>query len=266
MRHMLIPCLRALPLAVVAGVALATTAQAQDATGLLAAASQAMGAEAGATSTFSGRILQLFALMTVLSVAPGILVVATSFTRFVIVFSMLRSALGLNQTPPNMVLSSLALFMTFFVMQPVFEDSWEQGLLPLLENSITEEQAVHRIAEPFKRFMFANAQTKEIELFRHLAGQDPLDEMTIDSVGWRELVPAFMISELKHAFFIGFLVYLPFIVIDLVIASVLMSAGMMMLPPVMISLPFKVIIFVLIDGWYKLVGSLIESYVPMVGG
>jgi len=256
----------ALPVAAVLLLALGSAAQAQDATGLLAATSQALGAEAGQTSTYSGRILQLFALMTVLSVAPGILVVATSFTRFVIVFSMLRSALGLNQTPPNMVLSSLALFMTFFVMQPVFEDSWEQGLQPLLENSITEEQAVYRIAEPFKRFMFANAETDEIELFRHLSGQPSLDEMTIDSVGWRELVPAFMISELKRAFFIGFLVYMPFIVIDLVVASILMSAGMMMLPPVMISLPFKVILFVLADGWYKLVGSLIEGYVPMVGG
>jgi flagellar biosynthesis protein FliP len=237
--------------------ATAMPAQAQDASGLLSSLAQGLGSPQGETSAMSGRILQMLALMTVLSVAPGLLVVMTSFTRFIIVFSMLRSALGLNQTPPNMVITSLAMFMTFFVMQPVFEDAWNHGLHPLLQDAITEEQAVQRVAEPFKRFMYANAKTKDIELFQH---------MSLESVAWRELVPAFMISELSRAFQIGFLIYLPFIVIDLVVASVLMSAGMMMLPPVMISLPFKVIIFVLIDGWYKLVGSLVESYVPMVGG
>lgn len=226
-------------------------------------------------ATLSGRILQLIALMTVLSIAPGLLVVMTSFTRFVIVFSMLRSALGLNQTPPNMVLSSMALFMTFFVMQPVFEDAWEDGIQPLLENSITEEQAMTRIGDPFKRFMFANTREKDMALFADFAARSdaggeagdgtPEVAATPEEASWRVLVPAFMISELRRAFSIGFLIYLPFIAIDLIVASILMSAGMMMLPPVLVSLPFKVIFFVLIDGWYMLAGSLMEGYLPLAG-
>ena len=218
-------------------------------------------------ATLSGRIIQLFAITTVLSVAPGLLVVATSFTRFVIVFAILRSALGLNQTPPNIVLTSMAMFMTFFVMQPVFEDSWEGGIEPLLQNAITEEQAIMRVGDPFKLFMFANTRPKDTELFIDIAAKSdgveaPPVPQTVEEVGWRELVPAFMISELRRAFTIGFLVFLPFLAIDLIVASILMSAGMMMLPPVMISLPFKVIFFVLIDGWYMLAGSMIESYIP----
>ncbi|WP_254919226.1 flagellar type III secretion system pore protein FliP [Oceanicola sp. 22II-s10i] len=222
-------------------------------------------------ATLSGRILQLIAAMTVLSLAPGLLIVMTSFTRFVIVFSMLRSALGLNQTPPNMVLTSMALFMTYFVMQPVFEDAWNEGVQPLMNNAITEEQALERVGGPFKVFMFANTRPKDIELFRRIAAESegadpgPLPQ-TAEEAGWRELVPAFMISELRRAFSIGFLIYLPFLAIDLIVASVLMSAGMMMLPPVLISLPFKVIFFVLIDGWYMLAGSLMESYAPLAGG
>ncbi|KKL19517.1 hypothetical protein LCGC14_2464680, partial [marine sediment metagenome] len=217
-------------------------------------------------------ILQIIVLMTVLSIAPGLLVVMTSFTRFVIVFSILRSALGLNQTPPNMVLSSMALFMTFFVMQPVFEDAWEDGLQPLLNNTITEEQAIQRVGAPFKAFMFANTRPKDLALFRDIASRDDAqatpspEPQTAEEAGWRELVPAFMISELRRAFTIGFLIYLPFVALDLIVASVLMSAGMMMLPPVLISLPFKVIFFVLIDGWYMLAGSLMESYTPLAGG
>ncbi|MBP0484592.1 flagellar type III secretion system pore protein FliP [Sagittula salina] len=224
-------------------------------------------------ATLSGRIIQLIAAMTVLSLAPGLLVVMTSFTRFVIVFSMLRSALGLNQSPPNMVLTSMALFMTFFVMQPVFEDAWEGGVRPLMNNAITEEQAIARIGEPFKAFMFANTREKDLGLFNEMAqrGTDQAGEPatlpeTAEAADWRSLVPAFVISELRRAFSIGFLIYLPFLVIDLIVASVLMSAGMMMLPPVLISLPFKVIFFVLIDGWYMLAGSLMESYLPPVLG
>ena len=224
-------------------------------------------------ATLSGRIIQLIAAMTVLSIAPGLLVVMTSFTRFVIVFSMLRSALGLNQTPPNMVLSSMALFMTFFVMQPVFEDAWEGGIQPLLNNSITEEQALERTAEPFRQFMSGNVREKDLALFQDIAARsaqrngEPVPEVNPDEPpSWRALVPAFMMSELRRAFSIGFLIYLPFVAIDLIIASILMSAGMMMLPPVLISLPFKVIFFVLIDGWYMLAGSLMESYLPAVGG
>jgi flagellar biosynthetic protein FliP len=248
---------------------------AQDAGGLLQSLSGALGDAAPGSdesASLSGRILQFIALMTVLSIAPGLLMIMTCFTRFVIVFSILRSALGLNQTPPNMVLSSMALFMTFFVMQPVFEDSWEDGLRPLLNNAITEEQALERISAPFKTFMFANTRPKDLALFRDLAARadgeaapPSADPLTAEEVGWRELVPAFMISELRRAFVIGFLIYLPFLAIDLIVASVLMSAGMMMLPPVLISLPFKIIFFVLIDGWYMLAGSLMESYIPLGG-
>jgi len=222
-------------------------------------------------ANLSGRIVQFIALVTVLSIAPGLLVVMTSFTRFVIVFSMLRSALGLNQTPPNIVLTSLALFMTFFVMQPVFEDAYEGGVVPLLNNTLAEEQAITRIAEPFQAFMFVNTRPQDYALFQNIAQTEntetaPALPDTAAEASFRYLVPAFMISELRRAFTIGFLIYLPFVAIDLIVASVLMSAGMMMLPPVLISLPFKVIFFVLIDGWYMLAGSLIESYMPLAGG
>nr|WP_259956471.1 flagellar type III secretion system pore protein FliP [Sulfitobacter mediterraneus] len=217
------------------------------------------GSDAGAS--LSGRLIQLFAVVTFLSVAPGLLVVMTSFTRFVIVFAMLRLALGLNQTPPNIVLNAMALFMTFFVMQPVFDDAWQGGVQPLIRNAITEEQAMQNIAEPFREFMLVNTRDKDLQLFQDIAGETPDPADGPDAVpSWRVLVPGFMISELRRAFTIGFLIYLPFVAIDLIVASVLMSAGMMMLPPVLVSLPFKVIFFVLIDGWYMLAGSLIQSY------
>ena len=203
-------------------------------------------------------MIQLFAVLTALSVAPGLLVVMTSFTRFVIVFSMLRLALGLNQTPPNIVLNAMALFMTFFVMQPVFEDAWEGGVRPLVANAITEEQAMMAIAEPFREFMVVNTREKDLMLFQDISDEEVADPDAPPA--WRVLVPSFMISELRAAFTIGFLIYLPFVAIDLIVASVLMSAGMMMLPPVLVSLPFKVIFIVLIDGWYMLAGSLIGAY------
>lgn len=248
---------------------LASPALAQDFGGLLESLSSTLGGtqQTGEpTGSLSGRLLQVIVLMTVLSLAPGLMVVMTSFTRFVIVFSMLRSALGLNQTPPNMVLTSMALFMTLFVMQPVFEDSWNNGLQPLLENVISEEQAIPLVSDPFKKFMFVNTREKDIRLFLDITESDQALPTTQETVGWSVLVPSFMISELRRAFSIGFLIYLPFIAIDLIVASVLMSAGMMMLPPVMISLPFKVIFFVLIDGWYMLAGSLMQSYAPYAGG
>lgn len=266
-------------------IAAAGAAEAQSAGDILGGLAQTLGgtpAGSEAAASLSGRIIQIIALMTVLSIAPGLLVVMTSFTRFVIVFSMLRSALGLNQTPPNMVLSAMALFMTFFVMQPVFDDAWTKGLQPLVQNQIGEEQAVAAIGAPFKAFMFVNTRPKDIGLFEALtrsetpaaakpapdqaqpAATPPADSP--DAVGWRVLIPAFMISELRRAFTIGFLIYLPFIAIDLIVASILMSAGMMMLPPVMISLPCKVIFFVLIDGWYMLAGSLMHSYLSYGGG
>ena len=217
------------------------------------------GSDQGAS--LSGRLIQLFAVLTALSVAPGLLVVMTSFTRFVIVFSMLRLALGLNQTPPNIVLNAMALFMTFFVMQPVFEDAFDGGVRPLVANAITEEQAMVAIAEPFREFMLVNVRDKDLQLFQDISGEALAPAEDPDAPpSWRTLIPAFMISELRSAFTIGFLIYLPFVAIDLIVASVLMSAGMMMLPPVLVSLPFKVIFFVLIDGWYMLAGSLIGSY------
>ncbi|MGJ8544677.1 MAG: flagellar type III secretion system pore protein FliP [Sulfitobacter sp.] len=259
-----------------AGLALlvgASAAAAQDG-GFLSTLSDVVGDAAPGSddnANLSGRIVQFIALMTVLSIAPGLLVVMTSFTRFVIVLSMLRSALGLNQTPPNIVLTSLALFMTFFVMQPVFEDAYEGGVVPMLNNTLAEEQAIERIAEPFRAFMFVNTRPEDYALFMNASqtgeeAEAPPLPATAQEASFRHLVPAFMISELRRAFTIGFLIYLPFVAIDLIIASVLMSAGMMMLPPVLISLPFKVIFFVLIDGWYMLAGSLIESYVPLAGG
>lgn len=243
---------------------LAAPATAQDFGGLLEAFSETLGGastESDETAALSGRLIQLIALITLLSVAPGLLVVMTCFTRFVIVFAMLRSALGLNQTPPNMVLTSLALFMTFFVMQPVFEDAWEDGLQPLLANTITEEQAIERISAPFHAFMRVNTRQADLKLFHDMTNPDgPLPD-ELEDVSWRVLVPAFVISELKRAFEMGFLIYLPFVIIDLITAAITMSAGMMMLPPVMISLPFKIIFFVLIDGWHRLAGSMMQSYI-----
>lgn len=264
------PVLAVAALAVLGGAG-AGWAQESDLGGLIRDLSSTLGNTAPGTddgATLSGRLIQIFALITVLSIAPGLLVVTTSFTRFVIVFSMLRSALGLNQTPPNMVLNAMALFMTFFVMQPVFDDAWQTGLRPLMQNAITEEQAMQNIAEPFRGFMFANTRDKDISLFRDIAGDADPDTIpdNPDEISWRVLVPSFMISELRRAFTIGFLLYLPFIAIDLIVASVLMSAGMMMLPPVIVSLPFKVIFFVLVDGWYMLAGSLMESYSTLAGG
>lgn len=267
-RFLRLPGLAGLLLCAGAGMAAA-----QDG-GFLGAISDAIGDAAPGTdenASLSGRIVQFIALVTVLSIAPGLLVVMTSFTRFVIVLSMLRSALGLNQTPPNIVLTSLALFMTFFVMQPVFEDAYEGGVVPLLENTLVEEQAMERIAAPFRAFMFVNTRPRDYALFLDVSSDGTETEdtplpTTPEEADFRQLLPAFMISELRRAFTIGFLIYLPFVAIDLIVASVLMSAGMMMLPPVLISLPFKVIFFVLIDGWYMLAGSLIESYVPLAGG
>ena len=254
----------------------AGAASAQDAGGLLQDVAAAVGRAAeggeagGGEATLSGRIVQLLAITTVLSLAPGLLVMTTSFTCFVIVLSILRSALGLAQTPPNIVLTSMALFMTFFVMQPVFEDAWEDGLQPLLDDAITETQAIERIAAPFRSFMYANTRPSDLTLFEDIAARSAEAPAApaataLEEVSWVSLVPAFTISELRRAFTIGFLLFLPFLAIDLIVASILMSAGMMMLPPVMISLPFKIVFFVLIDGWYLLAGSLTESYLPPAG-
>ncbi|ABM44491.1 flagellar biosynthetic protein FliP [Bartonella bacilliformis KC583] len=207
----------------------------------------------------SGWIVQLFGLLTVLSVAPGLLMMVTSFTRFAIAFSLLRSGLGLQTTPPNLVMISLALFMTFYVMAPTFNAAWEQGVQPLMKNEITEQQAIDKISQPFREFMISQVREKDLDLFVDLS--DPSFQVrTGADIDFRILVPAFMISELRRGFEIGFLIVLPFLVIDLVVATLTMSMGMMMLPPTVISLPFKILFFVLIDGWNLLVGSLIRSF------
>ncbi|OJU01923.1 flagellar biosynthetic protein FliP [Metarhizobium album] len=205
-------------------------------------------------------IIRTFGLLTVLSVAPGILIMVTSFPRFVIAFSILRSGMGLATTPSNMILLSLALFMTFYVMSPTLDRSWNDGVRPLLENRLTEAEAVERIAEPFRTFMAANTRDKDLALFVDIARERGQAVGTGDRIDYRVLVPAFMISEIRRGFEIGFLIILPFLVIDLIVATITMAMGMMMLPPTSISLPFKILFFVLIDGWNLLVGSLVRSF------
>jgi len=204
------------------------------------------------------RVLQLVALLTVLSLAPSILVMVTSFTRIVVVLSLLRTALGTATAPPNAVIISLAMFLTAFVMWPTFTTAYDAGIRPLVANEITPEQAFERASDPFRAFMLKNVREKDLKLFIDLSGQPPPAKP--EDMSLRVLVPSFMISELKRAFEIGFLLFLPFLIIDLVVASVLMSMGMMMLPPVVVSLPFKLIFFVLVDGWHLVAGSLVQSY------
>ena len=204
------------------------------------------------------RVLQLVALLTVLSLAPSILVMVTSFTRIVVVLSLLRTALGTATAPPNAVIISLAMFLTAFVMWPTFTTAYDAGIRPLVANEITPEQAFERASDPFRAFMQKNVREKDLKLFIDLSGQPPPAKP--EDMSLRVLVPSFMISELKRAFEIGFLLFLPFLIIDLVVASVLMSMGMMMLPPVVVSLTFKLIFFVLVDGWHLVAGSLVQSY------
>jgi flagellar biosynthetic protein FliP len=208
--------------------------------------------------TTAARLIQLIMLLTVISLAPSILIMTTSFMRIIIVLSFLRSALGLQQTPPNQVLISLALFLTAFVMMPVFEQAYDDGVRPLFDNTITEEVAFERIGEPFHVFMMKHVREKDLKLFIDMAPD--LEVEKAEDTPYRVLIPAFMISELRRAFEIGFLIFIPFVIIDMLVASVLMAMGMMMLPPVMISLPFKLIFFVLVDGWYMVCGSLIKSF------
>ena len=212
------------------------------------------GGNAGAT----GRLVQLTALVTVLSLAPSLLVMVTAFTRIVIVLSLLRTALATQGTPPNTVLIGLALFLTFFVMQPVLNDAWTTGLLQLSQGRVGELEGLRLASEPFHRFMTANLRSSDLQLFLDIAHVPP--PPTPDATPWRALVPAFMVGELRRAFEMGFLLFLPFMIIDMVVASVLMSLGMMMLPPSVVSLPFKLIFFVLVDGWSLVAGSLVQSY------
>lgn len=219
---------------------------------------QSVSVDLGGDATVSGRIVQFVALLTVLSVAPSILIMVTCFTRIAIVLSFVRTALGTQQTPPNQVMMSLALFLTFFIMMPTFEQSWEQGVKPLVEGKIEEMEAFDKSIKPFAQFMGAHVRDQDLRLFMDIA-KVPVAEKP-EAAPLKALIPAFMISELRRAFEIGFLIFVPFLVIDMVVASVLMSMGMMMLPPVIVALPFKIIFFVLVDGWYLLVGSLVKSF------
>jgi flagellar biosynthetic protein FliP len=207
---------------------------------------------------FSARIIQILGLMTILSVAPSLVMLFTSFTKIVVVLSILKNALGLQQTPPNTVLAGLALFLTLFIMQAPLQTIYDEALEPLMEERITNEMAWEAVQKPVKGFLLTNVAEKELSLFRAMATIP--QETKNEEVSFQVLVPAFLISELRKAFEIGFLIFLPFLIIDLVIAAVLMSMGMMMLPPAMISLPFKLIFFVLADGWYMICGSLVKSY------
>jgi flagellar biosynthetic protein FliP len=222
------------------------------------AAAQDISINLGQGGGLTERVIQLIALLTVLSLAPSILVMMTSFTRIVVVLSLLRTALGTATAPPNAVIIALALFLTGFVMGPALQRSYDEGILPLANNEITVQQAFDRSTAPLRTFMQKNVREKDLQLFTDLAAEPR--PATPAEMSLRILVPAFMISELKRAFEIGFLLFLPFLIIDLVVASVLMSMGMMMLPPVVVSLPFKLIFFVLVDGWSLVAGSLIQSY------
>ncbi len=206
---------------------------------------------------FSARAMQLLILVTVLSLAPFMIVVMTSFTRFIIVFSFLRNALGTQQSPPNMVMTGLAFFMTLFVMEPVFKKSYDYAIKPLLAEQIKEEEAIEKAAQPFHDFMNRNVSKKDLKFFFDLSKMKKINNPK--DIPYKILIPAFVVSELKCAFEIGFLIFLPFLIIDIAIASILMSLGMMMIPPSMIALPFKLIFFVAMDGWMLICGNLIKS-------
>jgi len=213
----------------------------------------------GNDATITERAVQIVGLITLLSLAPSILVMVTSFTRIVVVLSLLRTAIGLQTAPPNSVMVSLALFLTIFVMGPTLQQSYDNGIAPLVAGTIPIEEAFTRASAPVHEFMVANVRPADLQLFFDMSGTPAPEDST--AIPLQVLIPAFMISELRRAFEIGFLLFIPFVIIDMVVASVLMSMGMMMLPPVVISLPFKLIFFVLVDGWHLVAGSLIRSFV-----
>ena len=205
----------------------------------------------------TARIIQMVVLITVVSLAPSVLVMVTSFMRVIIVLSFVRMAMGTQNTPPNQVLVALALFLTIFIMTPTFQASYDQGIEPWVNEEIDEREGIKLAAQPFHTFMMAHVREKDLRLFMDMNGE------TVDApedTPYQVIIPAFMISELKRAFEIGFLIFVPFLIIDMVVASILMAMGMMMLPPVVISLPFKIVFFVLVDGWYMIAGSLVRSF------
>ncbi len=214
-----------------------------------------MGDDTGSTTS---RMVQMVVLLTILSVAPSILMMVTSFTRIVVVLSLLRHALGTQSAPPNMVMVSLAMFLTGFIMTPVFEQSYEQGIRPMIDGKVDEMKGLELAAKPFHGFMIKQVRDSDLKFFMNVARVS--QPKSLEAMPYRVLVPSFMVSELRRAFEIGFLVFLPFLIIDMVIASLLMSMGMMMLPPTTIAMPFKLIFFVMVDGWVLIAGSLVQSF------
>jgi len=230
-----------------------------------AAAQAAAASSAGSTLSvdlsggiFTDRLVQMVALITILSLAPSILIMMTSFVRIVVVLSLLRTAMGVQTTPPNAVIVSLSMFLTLFVMAPTMHEAYQVGIQPLMEQKISAEDALTKASVPIKQFMMAHVRDADLKLFLDMR-KEPMPK-TPDQVEMTTLAPAFMLSELKRAFEIGFLIFVPFLIIDMAVASILMSMGMMMLPPTIISLPFKLIFFVLVDGWRLIAGSLVQSY------
>lgn len=202
--------------------------------------------------------IQLLILFTILSLAPSILIMMTSFTRIIIVLSFLRNAIGTQQTPPNQVLIGIALFLTFFLMAPIVAEINQEAIQPYLSGEVGQEEAIDKAMVPIREFMFKQTKEKDIALFLRIAKIEKVEEL--EDIPTRVLIPSFIISELKTAFQIGFILFIPFLVIDMVVASTLMSMGMMMLPPVMISLPFKLLLFIMVDGWNLIIGQLISSF------
>ncbi|MFZ4541351.1 MAG: flagellar type III secretion system pore protein FliP [Rickettsiales bacterium] len=223
----------------------------------LAASAQSLNLDMGDGGSATARVVQLVLLLTVLSLAPSILIMVTSFMRIMIVLSFVRTAMGTQNTPPNQVLVALAMFLTLFVMTPTFQKSYDMGIKPMIEEKVDEAEGIKLAAQPFHDFMMAHVKEKDLQLFVDMS-KTKVDKP--ENMPYQVLIPAFMISELKRAFEIGFLIFIPFLIIDMVVASVLMAMGMAMLPPIVISLPFKIIFFVLIDGWYMLAGSLVRSF------
>lgn len=221
------------------------------------ALAQQLSLDVGEGGSATARIIQIVLLITMLSVAPSLLLMVTSFTRIIIVLSFVRTALGTATTPPNQVLIALAMFLTFFIMAPTFKTSYEEGILPLVQERISEEEALKKAAEPFHKFMIFHVREKDLDLFMTIS-KTKVEKPEL--VPYEVLIPAYMISELRRAFEIGFLIFIPFLIIDLIVAAILMAMGMITLPPVVISLPFKLIFFVLVDGWYMVAGSLVRSF------
>ncbi len=219
---------------------------------------QSISIDLGQGGSITGRVVQLVVFLTVITLAPSLLIMVTSFTRIIVVLSILRTAIGTQQTPPNSVMVSLALFMSFFVMQPTLQKAYDDGIQPLIAERISQQQAYKLASAPIRNFMLAQVRENDLRLFFDIGKIENVD--SAEQTPMRVLIPAFMISELRRAFEIGFLLFIPFLIIDMVIASILLSMGMLMIPPIIISLPFKLIFFVLVDGWNLVVGSLVQSF------